>query len=220
MSQRQPVTIAEAGLFATVAFALAGHITVGGGRLGRPLSVGIAPTHSLALAALLAAALIGCLLWRRGEALTRSGGAVFLTSVMAWLIWHAERFRLPAGAVGVADWPPPVVTMVGWAAVIAWAVARVRGPEDKSPGRGFWVAGAWLATAAVVLLAIATFVVMRRANLAPATGHLAELVNWALLYAALFTVAMDQFAGRRARRAALVFTIILVIALAPIGGQS
>lgn len=158
-------------------------------------------------------ALIACLLWRRGQALTRPGGAVFLIAIMAWLIWLGERVRLPGGALGIAGWPPSVVALVGWATVVSWVAARALRRGGGAPDRGFWVAGAWMATAAVVSLAVAMFIVMRLAGTAPASHDLVELLNWALLYAALFMVAMQQFAGTRARRGAVGLAVILVLAL-------
>ena len=159
-------------------------------------------------------ALIALLVWRRGEALTRPGGAVFLISVMAWLIWLGE--RVGRGAVVIAGWPPSVVALVGWATVIAWLAARALRHGGGAPGRGFWTAGAWMATAVVVLLAVTMFILMQLAGAAPASHDLVELLNWALLYGALFTVAMHQFVGARARRGAIAFSVILVLALLPI----
>lgn len=132
---------------------------------------------------------------------------------MAWLIWLGERVRLHGGALGIPGWPPPVVTLVGWATVISWLAARALRRGGGAPDRGFWAAGAWMATAVVVLLAVVMFIVARLAGAAPASHDLVELLNWALLYAALFTVAMHQFVGTRARRGAIALSVILVLAL-------
>jgi hypothetical protein len=131
-------------------------------------------------------------------------------------MWLGERVRLPAGSVGIADWPPSLVALVGWATVVVWAIARGLRHGGGQPGRGFWIAGAWATSAVVVGLALATLRTVPAGTGALSRPDLAELINWALLYAALFTVAVHQLSGSRARRAALVLAAVLVLALLPI----